>query len=360
MATASPVEMDSSRAEAFAERMLGAVNSATLMLMTSMGHRTGLFDVLSGMEPATCGEIAAASGLNERYVREWLGAMVAGRVTEYAPTTQKYNLPAEHAAFLTRAAGCDNIASVAQWIAVLGSVEDRVVDCFHNGGGVSYCCYDRFHEVMAEESAQTVVAALSDHILPLVPELKSRLEQGIDVLDIGCGSGRAMNAMAGMFPNSRFVGCDFSEEAIGRGRQQAAEAGLSNVRFEQQDVSALPFESDFDLITAFDAIHDQAKPDVVLDRISGALRNDGVFLMQDIAASSHVEKNIENPLGAMLYTISCMHCMTVSLAQDGAGLGAVWGEELALKMLADAGFGNVDLQRLPHDIMNNYYIARKA
>ena len=87
------------------------------------------------------------------------------------------------------------------------------------------------------------------------------------------------------------------------------------------------------------------------------LRPDGTFLMQDILASSHLEKNLENPIATFLYTISTMHCMTVSLAQGGAGLGTCWGRELAEKMLRDAGFADVTVEKLPHDDMNYYYIA---
>jgi len=118
-------------------------------------------------------------------------------------------------------------------------------------------------------------------------------------------------------------------------------------------------ESEFDLITVFDAIHDQAKPDEVLKRIAAALKQDGVLLMMDIAASSHLHENVDHFLGPFLYTVSCMHCMTVSLAQDGAGLGTMWGEQTALRMLADAGFKKVDVKQRENDILNNYYIAYK-
>jgi hypothetical protein len=96
----------------------------------------------------------------------------------------------------------------------------------------------------------------------------------------------------------------------------------------------------------------------VLANIRRALRPDGLFLMQDIAASTHVHGNLQHPVGAFIYTISCMHCMSVSLAGGGPGLGAAWGKELALEMLADAGFDCVDVKQLPHDIMNYYYLAK--
>jgi 2-polyprenyl-3-methyl-5-hydroxy-6-metoxy-1,4-benzoquinol methylase len=353
-------QFDQVEAEAFAERMVDVLNSASIALMTSIGHRTGLFDAMAGLPPSTSEQIADAANLNERYVREWLGAMVVGRIVEHDPENGTYQLPQEHAAFLTRAAAPENMAAFTQWIPLLGSVEDGIVDSFKNGGGVPYSAFPRFHEVMAEESGQTVVAALTDHILPLVPGLPKRLEEGIDVLDVGCGSGRALNLMARKFPNSRFVGYDFSEEAISRARAEAQEHGTTNVRFEARDVTALGEKDSYDLITTFDAVHDQADPAAVLKGITDALKDDGVYLMQDIAGSSHHHGDMDHPIGPLLYTVSTMHCMTVSLAQDGEGLGAMWGEEKAKEMLKEAGFTEVEVEQLPHDFQNSYYIIKKG
>ena len=352
-------EMDQARSEAFAERMVGVLNDGAIALMTSIGHRTGLFDVMAGLPLSTSQDIASVADLDERYVREWLAAMVVGGVVEHDPENETYRLPPEHAAWLTRAATPDNIAVAAQFVPVLASVEDRIVESFRHGGGVPYSAYGRFHEVMAEDSGQTVVAALTDHILPLVSGLTERLEEGIDVLDVGCGSGRAMNLLARRFPNSRFAGYDFSEEAISRARDDAAEHGATNVRFEVRDAADLVEEDNYDLVTTFDAIHDQARPAAVLKGIAAALRADGVYLMQDIAGSSHLQNNMDHPIGPFLYTISTMHCMTVSLAQGGEGLGTMWGEEKALEMLEEAGFGEVEVKRLPHDFQNSYYVAKK-
>jgi len=341
----------------FADRMMDVLNHGALALMTSIGHRTGLFDTLSESGPSTVEDLAATAKLNARYVREWLGAMVTGGFISYVPDTEQYFLPAEHASTLTRNAAPDNMAAFTQYIGLLGSVEDKIVDCFHNGGGVPYADYPRFQDVMAEDSGQTVLPALTDSILPMVPGLIAALEDGIDVLDVGCGSGKALNLMAAAFPRSRFTGYDISDKALARGRAEAATAGVRNLTFEVQDVSQLDGSRQFDLITAFDAIHDQRDPAAVLGGIRAALRTDGTFLMQDIAGSSDVHKNLDHPIGPFLYTISCMHCMTVSLAEGGAGLGAMWGEELALEMLREAGFTSVQVQQLPHDIQNSYYVA---
>lgn len=359
MSTTAACPTEERQATNFADRLVQIINNGALSLMLGIGHRTRLFDVMSELPPSTAEEIAHAARLNERYVREWLGSMVTGRIVLYDPTLGTYVLPPEHAELLTRSATPINFASAMQWIAVLGGVEDQIVECFRNGGGVGYEAFHRFHEVMAEESAQTVVNALTENILPLADGLADQLEAGIDVLDIGCGSGRAICRLAAEFPNSRFVGFDLCPDAIVAGKSEADRLKLTNVKFECRDVTKIGNGERFDLITAFDAIHDQARPDVVLREIATALRPNGTFLMQDILASSHLEQNVDNPIATFLYTISTMHCMTVSLAQGGAGLGTCWGRELAEKMLHEAGFSNVRVEKLPHDDMNYYYIAKK-
>ena len=351
---------DRTKAEAFAGRMIDILNNGALAVMISIGHRTELFDTMAELPPSTSQEIALAAGLNERYVREWLGAMVTGRFVDYNSTDKTYSLPPEYAAFLTRNATADNIATTAQFIPLLGSVEEQIIDCFYKGGGVPYSEYKRFHAVMAEDSGQSTVSVLLDGILPLIPQLTEALQQGIDVLDVGCGSGRALNKMAATFPNSRFTGYDFSGEAIANANAEAQHRELSNIQFEIKDAATLDDCDRYHLITTFDAIHDQAKPDVVLQNIYKSLRSDGVYLMQDIRATTDVGGNLEHPIGPWLYTISCMHCMTVSLACDGMGLGAMWGQETALQMLSEAGFSNVEVKELPGDFLNYYYIVKKS
>jgi SAM-dependent methyltransferase len=164
--------------------------------------------------------------------------------------------------------------------------------------------------------------------------------------------------MARAFPKSRFTGYDFSEEGIALGQREAKAWGLTNATFELKDAATLDGSRQFDLITTFDSVHDQAKPRRVLKGIHDALRPGGVYLCVDIAASSNVEENLDHPLGPFLYTISTMHCMTVSLALGGEGLGTVWGEQKARELLAEAGFTDVQVKQVAGDILNNYYIAR--
>jgi 2-polyprenyl-3-methyl-5-hydroxy-6-metoxy-1,4-benzoquinol methylase len=344
-------------AEEFAGRIVSVLDGASLAILLSIGHQTGLLDTMAGLGAATSAQIADAAGLDERYVREWLGGMTTGHVVDYDPGAGTYSLPAHRAALLTRAAGPDNLAVVAQFLPQLASVEQKIVGCFREGGGLPYSEFPRFHALMAEQSAAVYDAALVDVVLPLVDGLPERLSSGADVADLGCGSGHAINVMARAFPNSRFTGIDFSVEAIATGVAEAARLGLTNAAFESHNLTQLDKTDAYDVITVFDAIHDQAQPARVLENIHHALRPGGVFLMADIKASSRLEENVDVPMSTYLYTTSLMHCMTVSLALDGAGLGTAWGTQLAVSMLGDAGFADVRVAEVESDPINNYYVA---
>ena len=346
--------------EEFAESLIGVLNAGMLALMTSVGHRTGLFDAMASLPPSSSLQIAEAAGLDERYVREWLAAMTTGGFVDHDPSALTFVLPPERAAWLTRSAGPDNLAVQAQYVGLLAQVEDQVVNCFRSGGGVPYGEFPRFQAIMAEDSGTVHDATLVDVTLPLVAGLPERLQQGIDVADVGCGSGHAINLMAEAYPASRFVGFDVSDAGLATGAAEAERKGLTNVEFQKRDAATLDEAQQFDLITTFDAVHDQARPDLVLEGIAQALRPGGVYLCVDIAGSSVLGENMEHPLAPFLYTISCMHCMTVSLADGGMGLGTMWGEQKARQMLAEAGFTSVDLRHVDGDILNSYFIATKA
>jgi SAM-dependent methyltransferase len=242
----------------------------------------------------------------------------------------------------------------------MGSVEDGIVEAFEKGGGVPYSGFPKFQQLMAQESAQIFDATLIDVTLPLV-NMGAQLESGIDVADIGCGKGHAINLMAQTYPKSRFTGFDFSDEGVAAGKAEAKERGISNAKFEQKDVTNLGNAGKFDLITAFDAIHDQAQPRKVLKGIHDALKPGGVFLMADIAGDSNHAGNMEHPLAPLMYGISTFHCMTVSLALGGEGLGTMWGQQKAMELLTEAGFkaSDIEIKSVEGDIMNAYYVCKK-
>ncbi|KUM40624.1 class I SAM-dependent methyltransferase [Arthrobacter sp. EpRS71] len=342
--------------EQAAGRMIGILNDSSIALLIVVGHQTGLFETLAVLPAAGSGLIADAAGLNERYVREWLGGMTSAGIIHYQADRGTYSLRPEYVHVVT-GPGTDNLARSLQYVPLMGEVVPKVVQAFRAGGGTSYEDYPRFHHIMAAESAAVNDSSLVETILPLTGCVDA-LRSGISVADIGCGEGHAMNLLATSFPASTFTGYDFSAEALASARAEASAAGLSNVRFALQDVSRLEAAEQFDVVTAFDAIHDQARPAEVLKNIRTALKPDGTFLMVDINASSRLEDNVQLPWAAFLYTISTFHCMAVSLGQGGDGLGTVWGKQRATDMLRDAGFRTVEVKELEEDPFNAYFIAR--
>ncbi|HEX2174218.1 MAG TPA: class I SAM-dependent methyltransferase [Dehalococcoidia bacterium] len=350
-------QLDRRKTADFARKVFGLYTSGLLALMVDVGHKTGLFEA-AAQGPGTSEEIAARAGLQERYVREWLGAMTTGGITEYDPTTKVYTLPPEHAVCLTGPSS-RNLAPNSQYLAMLSKHVPKIVEAFRDGGGVPYSDFrPDFTEAMDASWRRLYDGLLIKGFLPLAQGLPDRLQAGIRVADIGCGTGHAVNLMAREYPRSSFVGYDIGEDAIARANAEAHEMGLANARFEIMDVSRLPSDPKFDLITSFDAIHDQRDPATVVARIAAALAPDGTYFMVEPKASSNLEDNIGNPFAPYIYGMSVLHCMTVSLAHGGTGLGTAWGEQTARRMLAEAGFTSVEVVDAPGP-QNSIYICRR-
>ena len=351
------MELDRKRVQEFARKLFGHYTSGMLALMVDVGHKTGLFEA-AAKGPATSTELAERAQLNERYVREWLGAIVTGGIMEYDPASGTYVLPAEHAVCLTGTSS-RNLASNSQLLAMLAKRLPAVLECFKSGGGVPYSEFrPDFTDYMDASWRLLYDGLLLKGFLPVVEGLPERLAAGIRVADLGCGTGHAVNLMAKEYPASDFVGYDIAADAIERAREEARQMTLSNARFEVADVARLAAKDQFELITSFDAIHDQRDPAAVLRNAATALTRDGVYLAIEPRASSKLEENVQNPFAPWMYGVSVLHCMTVSLALGGAGLGTVWGEQTARRLLAEAGFGSVEAVDAPGP-QNTIFICRR-
>lgn len=352
-----PPGFDKQKAKAFTQLMVRHLEGASVTLMLEVGRRVGLFETMAGMGSASSAEIAAKAGLSERYVREWLAAMVCGGIVEYDASAATYRLPPEHAAALT-GPSMKNFATMAEIFPLLSRVIPHVAEAFRTGAGVPYKVYEpEFVSVMDRRSRPRYAEMLFSAYLAKPEGLLPRLETGIRVADMGCGTGYCLRLMAQRFPRSTFVGYDLSEAAIAEARAEAAALGLKNVTYVVQDLTRFDAPGAYDLITAFDAVHDFPDPVGVLRRLRAALAPGGMFLMVDVCASSRLEENVGVPMAPYMYMISTMHCMSVSLASGGPGLGAAWGHQQALDLLRQAGFTDVQLvERV--DPVNSLYIAR--
>ena len=354
----------------FHEKMRAILNYGSLNLAMGLGYRVGLFDVMDALNrPCSVDEIAQAANLSRRYVQEWLGVMVCGGIVELVHSSDgqpRFLLPATHGDVLARRAGGNNLGVYTQEIPLLtASVMEQVYQGFLNGSGISYAHYPRFHDFMAQLADAKHRQVLVDCFLPSVDQgrLIQALQQGIDVCDLGCAHGVAALLMAEAFPASRFTGIDINAEALEAARAKARDKGLPNVLFQQRDGADLAQTNElcgrFDYITAFDAIHDQTRPLEALQGVYGLLRDGGAFSMVDIAAESDIDGNRDHPMGPFLYTVSLMHCMPVGLEGGGAGLGMMWGRQLAEAMLQQVGFTQVTVTEIPNDPFNLHFFCKK-
>ncbi len=353
----------------FATRMNEILNHGALNLAMAIGYKNQIFDILEDLnKPVTVSEIASASGLHPRYLKEWLGIMVTGKIIELCNDQNEedsYFLPPEHAAFLTRKAGSTNMGVYTQEIPLLTSCAMEAVSSgFKTGAGVPFSMYPEFQGFMAELSDTKHRNVLIDNFLPTVDkgQLLARLTDGIRVCDLGCGHGVAMNLMASAFPKSTFFGIDSHEDAITKAVEAAKEIGLCNAVYKVLDAATIHGEKEFfrffDYICAFDAIHDQSHPLEVLKGIRHMLIPGGMFSMIDIKARSNLADNVDHPMGPFLYTVSLMHCLPVGLNDNGTGLGMMWGEEKAEALLREAGFEHIEITEMEYDPFNLHYLCK--
>jgi SAM-dependent methyltransferase len=350
--------LDPAAIEAFAGRVLGVITSGMLSHIVDIGHRTGLFDA-SAEGPGTSEAIATRAGLGERYVREWLGAMVTGGFVDYDAGTRTYSLPPERAVLLTSRSPM-TMAPFSQLNTHLAKHVEEVAASFRDGGGVPYSSYrPEFTDVMDSIGRVAFDGLLVDALVPLASGVGERMSAGARVADVACGTGHALVLLARAFPASEFVGYDFDADAVERARTEAGSFGLDNVTFEVADAARLSPATPFDAVFVFDAIHDQADPQGVLARIHDMLVDDGTFVMKEPRVSSNLEDNIGNPFAPLVYAVSTLHCMQVSLAAGGAGLGTAFGEQVALRLLDEAGFVDVVVHEAPGDPLDGVYVARK-
>jgi 2-polyprenyl-3-methyl-5-hydroxy-6-metoxy-1,4-benzoquinol methylase len=342
------------RAAEFENQLQQQINQASLTLMISLGYRTGLWEVMSQLDHATCQEIAAQSGLHAGYVSDWLQAMQEGGIVEYDSIFQTYRLPGEHAVILT---GSAQYAESLRWLSLLGKVEDELATCFQEGTPESGCA-----SLLADQNSERRVALtnqLFQHLLPLVPGLIMRLCEGLDVLELGCGEGTLLLELASAFPESRFVGHDTSEERIALARQSARARGIENVAFLCREMTEIHAISAFDLILDFDATGKQRDGDQLLREVQTALRPEGTLLMQRLVCGRDATENQRHPLSVLVQSISSLRQLTSDSGSETASK-VCRGKETLCRSLEDAGLGSVECHQLPHDVLYEYYIAQQS
>jgi 2-polyprenyl-3-methyl-5-hydroxy-6-metoxy-1,4-benzoquinol methylase len=339
--------IDRDKAKRFLGQITNDLGAAMLGALTYIGDRLGIFKALPPGQWLTSEELARRTGFSERCLREWLGAMAAAGYVEYEPANRAYMMPPEHALVLANEDSPLFMGGFIQMVVPNVTMAPRVADAFRTGTGVPQSDYppETFH-AMERSSAGMYRHRLVRKWLPAMPQVVEALNAGATVADVGCGSGRAAIALASAFPHTRVYGYDVHPVSIERARVSAEEAGVADrVTFEVRDGIRLP-EARFDFVSTFDVVHDAADPVALLRAIRRSLKPEGTYLMVEMNVSPNVEENL-NAKGRMMYSISTLYCMTVSLAEGGAGIGAMMGEPKAREFATEAGFRN--FRRLPID-----------
>jgi SAM-dependent methyltransferase len=344
---ATPQQLDQAKLEAFVERIVLDVGTAMRGGLLYIGDRLGLFKALADAGPVTAAQLAERTGLNERYLREWLGSMATAEYVEHDPASHTYSLPIEHALPLADEEFPFFTGGFLQMIVPTVSVAPQVAEAFKTGKGVTQEQYlPDMYEAIERGTAPWYRHHLVQEWIPAMPDVKAKLEAGGTALDVGCGSGRAAITIAKAYPAARVYGYDVHPGSIERARHNAEAEGVAErVMFDVVDGADLPADR-FDLVSTFDVVHDSVDPVGLIGSIRRSLREDGAYLMLEMNASADVEEN-RNPLGKFLYNVSTLYCMTTSLAHGGAGIGACMGEPKARELAAEAGYGQ--FRKLPID-----------
>jgi len=355
--------------DAFGDRIGAMMGDGLMCLNVALGNQLGLFDRLedaSDAEGIDSQTLADSLGYKERYVREWLAAVVTGDIIDVAQGEGKYYLSKEKAQHLSLRHG-DTMALVSWIVPIVAGAYNDVTAAFKKDGplGVPYSRYPNFHNWRQTCTRHSFPKYVDQSLLRVCPEIweAAASESGISVCEIGCSEGILTSILAEKFPNSKFWASDIGESEIVKCNQMKAEKNLRNVIYEVQDATKLPTEwtETFDLIVCYDVIHDMGRADLGVKELSRVLKKDGTALLLDIGIDSRVENNMGHPAAPSIYTISLFHCMAVSLncGPDSLGLGAGWGQQRAKRLFQDHGFESVDFKKHEDGFDSTIYILKK-
>lgn len=349
--------VDEKKLEAFVQRATGDASGLMTMLFCYIGDRLGLFRRLHEIGPSTPDELARATGLHPRYVAEWLRGLSAAGYLQCDGESGRFALPPEHAMVLAAERSPVFLGGACQQIFGMLEPVDEVLKAFEDGEGVNLEAYGGdVWEGMERSTNAMFDNFLVQEWIPAMSAVEDQLASGCTFADIGCGAGRALIKLAEAYPDSRFVGYDLSPTQVRRARANIEATGLTDrIDVEVAEVEeGLPGE--FDVISAFDVVHDALDPRRFLDQVRDALESGGSFVcLETNCADEHMEN--EGPVATTFYGYSILYCLSTSLANGGAGLGTCGLPEGTFRELClKAGFSEVRV--LWEHPFNKLYQAR--
>jgi SAM-dependent methyltransferase len=343
--------------EAFIEQAVADLAASYGGVMVSTGHKLGLYRALAGQGPLSSFELAARTGCEERYVREWLGSQVASGYLAYHEESETYELPAEHVPVLVDADSPAFLASAFEIPASMWFDQERTLEAFRTGGGIPWGEHDhRLYCGIAAIYGNAYRASLVPEWLPALDGVVEKLEGGARVADVGCGHGHSTVLMASAFERSTFDGFDTHEGSLEEARANAEAAGVGE-QVDFQRANAASYQgTGYDLICFFDTLHDLGDPVGAARHALSALADDGTLFVVEPYAGDTVSDNI-GPIGRLYYTGSTALCVPHSRSEDvGLALGAQAGPARLTAVLHEAGFGSV---RVAHETPFNIVLEAR-
>jgi 2-polyprenyl-3-methyl-5-hydroxy-6-metoxy-1,4-benzoquinol methylase len=355
------------RSEALADRIFQATLATMDAASVHIGHRLGLYQALSDIEPATSVELAQAAGLNERYVREWLEQQtVTGFLDCENPqagaTERRYALPLGHASVLLDIDHPLYMVPMPQAVMGVLSVLPELLTAFRTGEGIPY---ERFGLDMCAGQAgmnrNLFLQDLGPEYLSQIPDLHARLSSAVPahIADIGCGVGWSSIGMARAYPNVRVDGFDLDEESVREARNLIKAAGLADrVQVHLQDATDAHLEGSYDLVTAFECVHDMSDPVGALRTMRRLAGEHGTVLIMDERVAEAFDPDAGD-VERYMYGFSVLHCLPAGMAeQPSVGTGTVMRPSILRDYAQQAGFSDIEILPFSHPFFNFYRMVR--
>jgi 2-polyprenyl-3-methyl-5-hydroxy-6-metoxy-1,4-benzoquinol methylase len=351
--------IDQQKVDSFMERIFSELNAGMSCLSLYVGHRLGLFQALADAGPVTSQEFAQRTKYAERYLREWLSAMAAGGYIDYDPVSTRFSLSAEHARVLLDPDNPSYALGVVGWIPSLAGVMPQLMEAFRTGGGVPLEDYGMdFVDAQGFGTRPMFINGYVSKWIPAMPDIESRLKNGGRIAEVGCGIGWSAVDLAKGFPKARIDAIDPDEASIKEARRNAEESGVaSQIAFHQATIEEASCQAPYDLVTAFECLHNMAYPVAALKRMRELAVPHGAVLITDEAVEDALEDNC-NFMGHLFYNFSVLHCLPQAMVfPNTAGTGTVITPSTVKKYSIEAGFARVDILPIENPMFRFYRLT---
>lgn len=351
--------MDEARAEAFSERLFTEMVGGMSLFALYLGHRLALFKELAMNGPVTVSQLAQRTKLSERYVREWLLAVATSGYVEADANGEIFTLSEEHAAVLADEDSPFFLGAYPGLLQGLALAIDPLLKAFKSGGGVRYEDYGKhLREAVALTNRPIFQHEYTQKWIPAMPDVEAKLRQGARVADVGCGVGWSSVFLAKHFEKVKIDGIDGDEESVAEARRIAEQQGVTDrVQFHACTIEEFNIEAPYDLVTAFECLHDIPYPVQALSRMREMASPGGTVFIADMAGGEGFSDN-NNALGRFFYNVSVLHCLPQAMVfPEAVGTGTAISESTVRTYAYEAGYSNAAVLEIENPFYRFYQLT---